>query len=284
MKMKMNQNQMFHKNDSTWISHSIQIQIQIQNQRHLPQFDSIHRCPETQSASDSIPQSLPPSSQIQKPAGEARWIPWSLDPAFCSIETTPFPKSSSFHRSDLPPPPVHSGPYEPDSPLPRIRSARSSTTIQHFSLSNAVIPNDVVRLQQRQQLHFSQDLLIFLHAVFQVDLLNLRHTSIPIPTAYFIPSNRWVHSVIRPNPPWPISLITMKSVLNRPIADYKTSRYPHIYRFSACQFFGDHLGTPLLDFIQGWKGLGRILRHAACSHFRHVLVLVDSLGRRAESP
>lgn len=72
MKMKMNQNQMFHKNDSTWISHSIQIQIQIQNQRHLPQFDSIHRCPETQSASDSIPQSLPPSLQIQKPAGEAR--------------------------------------------------------------------------------------------------------------------------------------------------------------------------------------------------------------------
>ena len=72
MKMKMNQNQMFHKNDSTWISHSIQIQIQIQNQRHLPRFDSIHRCPETQSASDSIPQSLPPSSQIQKPAGEAR--------------------------------------------------------------------------------------------------------------------------------------------------------------------------------------------------------------------
>lgn len=72
MKMKMNQNQMFHKNDSTWISRSIQIQIQIQNQRHLPQFDSIHRCPETQSASDSIPQSLPPSSQIQKPAGEAR--------------------------------------------------------------------------------------------------------------------------------------------------------------------------------------------------------------------
>ena len=67
-----NQNQMFHKNDSTWISHSIRIQIQIQNQRHLPRFDSIHRCPETQSASDSIPQSLPPSSQIQKPAGEAR--------------------------------------------------------------------------------------------------------------------------------------------------------------------------------------------------------------------
>ena len=63
-----NQNPMFHKNDSTWISRSIQIQ----NQRHLPQFDSIHRCPETQSASDSIPQSLPPSSQIQKPAGEAR--------------------------------------------------------------------------------------------------------------------------------------------------------------------------------------------------------------------
>ena len=72
MKMKMNQNPMFQKNDSTWISHSIQIQIQIQNQRHLPRFDSIHRCPETQSASDSIPQSLPPSSQIQKPAGEAR--------------------------------------------------------------------------------------------------------------------------------------------------------------------------------------------------------------------
>ena len=68
MKMKMKMNPMFHKNDSTWISRSIQIQ----NQRHLPQFDSIHRCPETQSASDSIPQSLPPSSQIQKPAGEAR--------------------------------------------------------------------------------------------------------------------------------------------------------------------------------------------------------------------
>ena len=74
MKMKMKMNPMFHKNDSTWISRSIQIQIQIQiqNQRHLPRFDSIHRCPETQSASDSIPQSLPPSSQIQKPAGEAR--------------------------------------------------------------------------------------------------------------------------------------------------------------------------------------------------------------------
>ena len=227
---------MFHQNDAISISHTIQIlilililiqiQIQVQNQTHLLRFDSTDHCPETRSVSDSIPQSLPPFSQNQKPADAAHCTPSSPCSAFYSSETIPFPKSSSFHRSDLllPPLPVHSGQYDPDSPFPRIHAARSSTTIQCSSLSNAVIPNRVVRLQQRQQLHFAQDFLMLLPVVFQIDLLNLRHTSLSIPTAYFIPSSRCVHSVIRPNPPCPISFITTKSVLNRPIADYKTSR------------------------------------------------------------
>ena len=192
--------------------------------------------------------------------------------------------SSSSHRSDLPHLRSRSDPDDSNSPFPHIHSVRSSTTIHFVSLYNTIIPNCVVRLQQRQQFHFSQDFLILLHAIFQINFLYLQHNALSSPTAYFIPSNRCVHNIIRPNPPWPISFSTIKSVLNRLIEDYKTHPSAVYYRISSCQFFWYHFGTLLFDFIQRFQWMGRLLGYTTCPHVSHIVVFVVSSCCRPENP